>query len=124
MIGSVIGSVIGSEPVLLHRDQQRAPHLYISSTAWAAFAVLIEPVSAEGLFHCFLDHPLPKALLHELLARSRGRQVLVSEVTQLIYRTRKKTERWFQPEESVEPSETVINHNVNSEQTLQLKSYF
>lgn len=40
--------------------------LYISSTAWASFAVLIEPVSAKGLFHCFLDHPLPKALLQEL----------------------------------------------------------
>lgn len=84
---AVIGPVIGSEPVLLHRDQQRAPHLYIGSTAWAAFAVFIEPVSAKGLFHCFLDHPLPKALLHELLPLSRGRQVLVSEVTQLIYGT-------------------------------------
>lgn len=46
--------------------------LYVGSTARAAFTVLIEPVSAEGLFHRFLDHPLPKALLHELFPLSRG----------------------------------------------------
>lgn len=55
--------------------------LYISSTAWAAFAVLTEPVSAKGLFHCFLDHPLPKALFHELFRLVCGCQVLVFEAT-------------------------------------------
>lgn len=52
--------------------------LYVGSTAWAVFAVLFQPVSAEGFLHSFLDHSLPKALLHELLALRGGRQVLVS----------------------------------------------
>lgn len=59
-------------------------NLDVGSTAGAALAVLVEPVSAEGLLNCFLDHPLPEALLHELLPLVCGRQVLVSEVTQLI----------------------------------------
>lgn len=50
----------------------RQADLYIGSTAGAAFAVLIEPVPAKGLLHCILDHLLPKALLHELLALCCG----------------------------------------------------
>lgn len=87
---SAAALVIKSKPVLLHCDQQGEPNLYICSTAWAVFAVLIEPVSAKGLFHCFLDHPLPKALLHELFPFSCGRQVLISEVTQFICGTKQK----------------------------------
>lgn len=66
---------------------QGEPHLDICPTAWAVFAVLLQPVSAKGLLHCFLDDPFPKALLHKLLNLSCGRQVLVSEVSQFICST-------------------------------------
>lgn len=81
---------ITSKPVLSALNSRRS-YLYVGSTARAAFAVLIEPVSAKGLFHCFLDHPLPKALLHELLPRRCGWQVFISEVTQFICGSRQKT---------------------------------
>lgn len=63
---------------------QGEPHLDICSTAWATFAVVLQPVTAEGLLHCFLDDPFSKALLHKLLNVSCGRQVLVSDVSQFI----------------------------------------
>lgn len=73
-----------AKAVLLHSDQRGEPDLYIRSTAWAGLAVLIEPVSAKGFFHCFLDHPFPKALLQELFPFSCGWQVFVSEVAQFL----------------------------------------
>lgn len=64
-------------------------NLDIGSTAWAAFAVLAEPVCTQGLIHRILDHLLPKALLHELLSLRGGRQVLVFEATKFIWSTKK-----------------------------------
>lgn len=47
-------------------------YLYVCATTWTTFTVLIQPVSAKGLLHCFLNHPLSKTLLHELFALGRG----------------------------------------------------
>lgn len=66
-------------------DQQGESNLYVGSAAWAALAVLAEPVRAQGLVHRILDHLLPKALLHELFPLVCGRQVLVFEATEFIW---------------------------------------
>lgn len=46
--------------------------LYVGATARAVLAVLVEPVAAEGLLHCSLNHFFTKSLLHELLPLRGG----------------------------------------------------